>query len=74
MQNSVPKRVYDFIVDGAGNGLCDDCIREDLRLTNRHQVTQVTSSFGVTPLFERYRDNCSGCGKDKLIIVNRQTK
>ena len=68
MDQSVPERVYDFIVNGDGAEMCDDCIRAELGLTNRNQVTQVTSSFAATPLFMRYHDLCVSCGRGKLVI------
>lgn len=74
MDESVPQRVYDFIQNGDGSGMCDDCIREELDLTNRNQVTQVTSTLAVTPLFDRYHDQCVSCGRGKLVIEKAAKK
>jgi hypothetical protein len=68
MDESVPQRVYNFISAGDGEQMCDDCIRHELGLTNRNQVSQITSVLGVTPLFVRHHDLCISCGRGKLII------
>ena len=67
MDQTVPERIYEFL-DRNGGELCDDCIREELGLTNRNQVSQVTSAFAATPLFQRWHDLCLSCGRGKLVI------
>jgi hypothetical protein len=74
MEESVPQRIYDCIEHGEGEGMCDDCIQSELDLTNRNQVTQVTSTLAVTPLFNRYHDLCEACGRGKLVITRANRK
>jgi hypothetical protein len=74
MEESVPQRVFDFVETGDGGGMCDDCIRQELGLTNRNQVTQVTSTLAVTRLFNRYHELCISCGRGKLVIERAKRK
>jgi hypothetical protein len=67
--DTVPKRVFDYIRKEAAP-ICDDCITDELALTNRNQASQATSAFGVTPLFSRYYGMCALCGRGKMVIEN----
>jgi hypothetical protein len=53
------------------NPVCDDCVAERLDLAARQQANQGTRELGGTPHFERRRDICALCFKEKLVTRRR---
>ena len=61
MPNTVPAQVVDFLRANKGTAYCDDCIRTQIGLTNRHQVQLVTLTLELFPEFTRAEATCSHC-------------
>jgi hypothetical protein len=47
---------------------CEDCIADKLQLSVRQHANHKTRELAGSGGFERRRDSCSLCGKEKLVI------
>lgn len=57
-----------FITRLAPKPVCDDCITERLQLSVRQHTNHKTRELVGESGFERRKDDCSLCGKEKLVI------
>ena len=48
--------------------VCDDCIADTLGLSVRQHANQQARELAGTGGFERRKDQCGLCGKEKLVI------
>lgn len=60
--------VQDFVVRRSPHATCDDCIAENLQLSVRQHANHKTRELANARGFDRRKDRCSICRKDKLVI------
>jgi hypothetical protein len=48
--------------------ICDDCLQDALKLSQRQQAALRTETLGTTSDFVRERDECSVCHSEKQVI------
>lgn len=65
---TVPEDVTNFILANHPNAYCDDCIQDELQLSQRQQVQQITSPLGLTHDYIREERACFSCGNQKIVI------
>jgi hypothetical protein len=65
---SVLDDVRAFVTRLSPEPVCDDCIADKLRLSVRQHANHKTRELAGSGGFERRRDNCGLCGKEKLVI------
>ena len=63
--------VRSFVSRLSPDPVCDDCITDRLRLTVRQHANHKTRELAGTAGFERRKDTCSLCGKEKVVIRAR---
>lgn len=57
-----------FVTRLSPEAVCDDCIAEKLQLSLRQRANHKTRELFGSGGFERRKDRCSLCRKDKLVI------
>jgi hypothetical protein len=65
---SVLDDVRAFVARLSPEPVCDDCIADKLNLSVRQHANHKTRELAGTGGFERRRDRCSLCTKEKLVI------
>lgn len=65
---SVRDDVSAFVTRLSPEPVCDDCIAEKLGLSVRQHANHKTRELAGAGGFERRLDNCSLCGREKLVI------
>jgi hypothetical protein len=60
-----------FLVRGAGESFCDDCMSALLGIHPRQQVNQKTNMLAQSGRFERRKGECQHCKSSKLVIGTR---
>ena len=65
---TVLDNVRDLIVKVSPEALCDDCIKDNLKLSVRQHASHKTRELAPVSGFDRREDACSACGKTKLVI------
>ena len=65
---TVLQNVTDLIIKVSPEALCDDCIKDKLKLSVRQQASHKTRELAPVPGFDRREDACSACGKTKLVV------
>ena len=65
---SVLDDVRAFVTRLSPDPVCDDCIADRLSLSVRQHANHKSRELAGTDRFERKRDSCSLCGKEKLVI------
>ncbi|KZK82403.1 hypothetical protein PsAD46_03531 [Pseudovibrio sp. Ad46] len=69
-QETVLKRIVDFLRQQHGQKFCDDCLAIKIGITPRQHANHKTRHLAKTSSdFERVKGECSACKKTKLVIT-----
>lgn len=63
--------VRSFVSRLSPDPVCDDCITDRLKLSIRQHANHKTRELAGTAGFERRKDVCSLCGREKVVIRSR---
>ena len=59
-------RLREFLTRRGGQAFCDDCLRRNLSVKNRHPVQQATRAIlREGPAYRRDTTFCAGCGNER---------
>ena len=70
MSGWIANRISRFLVNYKPGLFCDDCIADELGLSDRRQASRVTIGLGKAATFWRAVGACSVGGKHKQVIRN----
>ena len=65
---TVLEDVRNLVEDMAPTAVCDDCIKDRLRLRVRQHANHKTRELADAPEFDRRKNYCAVCGSVKLVI------
>ena len=63
------ERVNRYITEYKSIAFCDDCIAEELGVSQRQQIHQITNALGTTDAFHRDKGRCYVCDREKKVTV-----
>ena len=65
---TVMEEVQALLARQTPNAICDDCIKDALKLSVRQHANHKTRQLATDRSYDRRKDECAICGASKLVI------